>query len=186
MSQLLLRLQHAALLASSNSSSLLPAAAAAANSRGLWTAALWQQQPQQQQQQQLCQQSLQASSQLFQQQQQQLPQHIQQSSAGFSTTAAAADAGLLQLHVPPPLPCLLHTSKVPKQRLGSGNVISYPYPLPPVYSDRKWQLQKLSGVPLGAVELPGDVFNVPVRVDILHQVGCVHVCWSEIAHREPP
>jgi hypothetical protein len=169
MSQVVLRLQHAALLASSYSSGLLPAAAAAANSCGLWTTAFWQQQPQQQQQPQLIQQSLQAASQLLQQQQ--LPQHIQPQRASLSTTAAAADAALLQLQVPPQLPCLLHTNKASKQRLGSANVISYPYALPPVYSSRKWQLQNLDGQPLGAVELPGDVFNVPVRVDILHQVG---------------
>lgn len=37
-------------------------------------------------------------------------------------------------------------------------------------SDRAWQLRDLDGMPVGAVTLPGDVFNVPVRVDVMHQV----------------
>jgi hypothetical protein len=68
------------------------------------------------------------------------------------------------------------TARVPASDAGSGGqpVVHYPYVLPPQYSSRSWQLQDLQCTPLGAVELPGDVFNVPVRTDILHQVcGCV-------------
>jgi hypothetical protein len=160
MSQLLLRLQQAALLAGSNSS-LLPAAASAASSCGLWTSAFWQQQPQ-------LREHIQHSA-------LQLPQQLQhavhQPAAGFSTSTAAADAAVLRLNVPKhQLPCMLQTSKASKQQLGSGNTVRYPYPLPPAYSSRRWQLQNLDGFALGAVELPGDVFNVPVRIDIMHQV----------------
>lgn len=63
------------------------------------------------------------------------------------------------------------TNKAKQQKgLRSSNVIRYPYPLPPQYSSRQWQLRGLDGRALGAVELPGSIFNVPVRVDILHQV----------------
>lgn len=167
MSHLLLRLQQSALLAggSAGANSLLPAAAAAltGSSSSIWTAAL-QQQPQQQlptyQQQKLHPCSLQQP-------------RSQQTSSSFSTCTAAGDAAVLRLNTPPlPLPCMLQTPKPSKQSLGSANTIRYPYPLPPAYSSRRWQLRSLDGRPLGAVELPGDVFNVPVRVDILHQVCC--------------
>jgi hypothetical protein len=162
MSQLLLRLQQASLLAGSSAgaSSLLPAAAAAltgSSSSSIWTAAFQQQQQPQQ---------------LFQQQHPAL-QLQQTHSSSFSTSTAAGDAAVLRLNTPPlPLPCMLQTPKPSKQSLGSANTIRYPYPLPPAYSSRRWQLRNLDGQPLGAVELPGVVFNVPVRVDILHQV-CV-------------
>ncbi len=158
---LLLRLQQAAQFTGSNSSSLLPAAATAAQTCGLWTAAaVWKQQQQQSYLQQL--QSL----------PQQLPQHIQQPAAGFSTSSAAAEAALhLRLNVPSAqLPCMLQTSRSSRQRLGNANTVKYPYKLPPLYSSRSWQLRDLEGRPKGAVELPGDIFNVPVRIDIIHQV----------------
>lgn len=165
MSQLLLRLQQAAVLAGSNSS-LLPAAAAAASSCGIWTSAFWQQQPQLREQLQHAQ--LQLPQQLLHnilQQQQQPP------SAGFSTCTAAADVAVLRLNTPSQqLPCLLQTNKPSRQQLGNANTVKYPYPLPPAYTSRRWQLRSLEGMPIGAVELPGDIFNVPVRIDILHQV----------------
>lgn len=158
---MLLRLQQAALLAGSNSS-LLPAAATAASSCGLWTSAFWQQQPQ------LRDHIQHSASQLPQQQLQHI---VQQLAAGFSTSTAAADVAVLRLNVPKQqLPCMLQTSKASKQQLGSGNTVRYPYPLPPTYSNRRWQLQNLDGIAMGAVDLPGDVFNVPVRIDIMHQV----------------
>lgn len=161
---LLLRLHQAAqLAAASSSSSLLPVAATAAQTCGLWTAAApWKQQQQQQQQPQLSS-HLQLAS--------QLPQHIQQPAAGISTCSAAADAALLRLNIPQQqLPCMLQSSTGRKQRLGNANTVKYPYRLPRVYSSRSWQLRDLEGRPKGAVELPGDIFNVPVRIDIMHQV----------------
>jgi hypothetical protein len=164
---LLLRLQQAAqLAAASGSSSLLPAAATAAQTCGLWTAtALWKQQQQQPQQQPQLYSHLQLAS--------QLPQQVQQSCAGISTCSAAADAALLRLNIPQQqLPCMLQSSTGRKQRLGNANTVKYPYRLPRVYSSRSWQLRDLEGRPKGAVELPGDIFNVPVRIDIMHQVCC--------------
>jgi hypothetical protein len=159
MSQLLLRLQQAALSAGSNSS-VLPAAATAASSCGLWTSAFWQQQPQ-------LREHIQHST---LQLPQQLQHAVQQPAAAFSTSTAA-NAAVMRLNVPKhQLPCMLQTSKTSKQQLGSGNTVRYPYPLSPAYSNRRWQLQNLDGSPLGAVELPGDIFNVPVRIDIMHQV----------------
>jgi hypothetical protein len=161
---LLLRLQQAAqLAAASSSSSLLPAAATAAQTCGLWTAAaLWKQQ--QQQHPQLYSQLQLASN---------LPQHIQQPCAGISTCTAAADAALLRLNIPQQqLPCMLQSSTGRKQRLGNANTVKYPYRLPRIYSSRSWQLRDLEGRPKAAVELPGDIFNVPVRIDIMHQVCC--------------
>lgn len=168
---ILLRLHQAAqLAAASNGSSILPAAATAAQTCGLWTAAaLWKQQ--QQQHPQLQQQLRSALS-------VQLPvQHLQQQPAAgaFSTCTAAADAALLRLNVPEQqLPCMLQTSRGSRQRLGNPNTVKYPYRLPPVYSSRSWQLRDLEGRPKGAVELPGDIFNVPVRIDIMHQVCSCH------------
>lgn len=114
--------------------SLIPtlAAAACGNSSSccssIWTASTCQQQQQQhdaQPQQPHLQQLLPGQR-----------QQPQTSSAGarlFSSSAAAADAALLSVKLPPPLPCVLNTSKPSKQRLGSANTIKYPYPLPPTY-----------------------------------------------------
>jgi len=167
MPQLLPRLQQ---LTQRLGCSSLPITAAcnSSSSCSLWTATLWQQQQQQTQPQiQLLQQMLQLPR--------QLQQHVQQHAAGFSTSAAAADVAVLSIKAPLALPCII-TSR-PLKHSRSSNTVKYPYQLPPQYSSRQWQLRNLDGQALGAVDLPGDIFNVPVRVDILHQVRCTaHLC----------
>lgn len=170
MPQLLTRLQQ--LTQRLGCSNLLPitAACSSGSSCSLWTATLWQQQQQQTQQQV---QLLQQMSQLPRQLQQQVQQHT----AGFSTSAAAADVAVLSIKAPPALPSVI--TSWPLKHSRSSNTVQYPYRLPPQYSSRQWQLRNLDGQPLGAVDLPGDVFNVPVRVDILNQVRRSSTCKRE-------
>lgn len=96
---------------------------------------------------------------LLQQQQQHLQQqhhHLQYRNAAQAALSTAE-------------PCML-TGLVTNSN-NNSRVVQYPYPIPPLYSHRKWQLQNLEGRALGAAELPGDVFSVPVRIDIMHQVS---------------
>jgi hypothetical protein len=105
-------------------------------------------------------------------------QHVQHVSSSAAAALAAAQAA-------PSLaePCVLSARvprPAPRSAASGSNVVHYPYSLPALYAPRRCQLQDLQGQPLGAVELPGDVFNVPVRVDILHQV----VRWQRAKARQ--
>ncbi|WIA42503.1 hypothetical protein OEZ86_008490 [Tetradesmus obliquus] len=61
----------------------------------------------------------------------------------------------------------------------SGLVVQYPFPVE-YYSPRRVTLYNLDKQQLAAVELPGDIFNVPVRGDIIHEV----VRWQRAKARQ--
>eukprot|EP00879_Flechtneria_rotunda_P021005 GHRR01022126.1.p1 GENE.GHRR01022126.1~~GHRR01022126.1.p1 ORF type:complete len:332 (+),score=63.83 GHRR01022126.1:117-1112(+) len=59
-------------------------------------------------------------------------------------------------------------------------VVHYPFEQPAYYSDRRTTLYNLDKQPLASLKLPGDIFNVPVRIDIMHQV----VRWQRARARQ--
>ncbi|KAF6260221.1 ribosomal protein L4 domain-containing protein [Scenedesmus sp. NREL 46B-D3] len=104
--------------------------------------------------------------QLLQQQvpQQQHWQQLQQH-AGFAAAAPSILSEASVLRAPPP-------GK-------SGLVVQYPFEID-YYSPRRVGLYNLDKQQLASVELPGDIFNVPVRVDVLHEV----VRWQRAKARQ--
>lgn len=52
-------------------------------------------------------------------------------------------------------------------KAAASNVVQYPFPID-YYTDREVSVYTLDKAVVGRHLLPGDVFNVPVRVDILH------------------
>lgn len=61
----------------------------------------------------------------------------------------------------------------------AGSIVRYPYPVQ-YFTPKPIKLFNLHGEQLGSVQLPGEVFNRPVRIDILHQV----VRWQRAKARQ--
>ncbi|KAF8063844.1 TRN1 [Scenedesmus sp. PABB004] len=110
----------------------------------------------------------------LQQQAQALQVQRAQPYAAAALAAAAAPAAR-----PPPRRAPPSALGVPVPGLSKGVVVQYPFPVE-YYAPRRVVVTDLDGAPRGALELPGDIFNVPVRVDVMHEV----VRWQRARARQ--
>lgn len=94
---------------------------------------------------------------------------LQRTSAGYAVAATRPAA--------PPAP--LSAPHAASLAVVNPLVVQYPFDIE-YYTPRRTVLYNLDKQPLAAVELPGDVFNVPVRIDIVNEV----VRWQRAKARQ--
>eukprot|EP00878_Enallax_costatus_P007065 GHUV01007404.1.p1 GENE.GHUV01007404.1~~GHUV01007404.1.p1 ORF type:complete len:353 (+),score=105.41 GHUV01007404.1:281-1339(+) len=94
---------------------------------------------------------------------------LQQTSAGYAVAATAAAAP----------PAVVSASRAAAQAVVNPLVMQYPFDIE-YYTPRRTVLYNLVKQPIAAIELPGDVFNVPVRIDIINEV----IRWQRAKARQ--